>query len=135
MAAISTLTSETLTAPYVEGLLKWYLLNNEYEEQLSNPINRSQTTNNMRAISEHMSDVIKRVGGANNINKIFRIYKEVKNDIKNDTKRLINTKLVILARLQFGVYKLMEDNLDPHSLSDVLVGNSETKGLAEEIIK
>jgi|JI61114BRNA_FD_contig_31_1554899_length_858_multi_1_in_0_out_0_2 hypothetical protein len=61
----------------------------------------------MRNLSEYVSDVIKKIGGANNINKIFKLYGEIKEDIKKDIKRLKSTKHSILSRLQYGVFKLL----------------------------
>jgi hypothetical protein len=43
----------------------------------------------------------------------------------------LNSKHLILKRLQFGVLKLMENNLFPDNLSEVLVGKAENKGLIE----
>jgi hypothetical protein len=76
--ATTKLLSESLSPSEVDYILKWYLLNNEYEPHLSNPINRSQSINNMKQIAEYISELIKKIGGAKNINKIFNIYTEIK---------------------------------------------------------
>lgn len=114
--------------------MKWYLLNNEYEEHLSNPINRSQSVSNLKMAAERVANVINSIGGAKNINKIFSMYTEIKENIKKDSKRLHSTKHLILNRLQYGVVKLMEANLDTQSLTEVLIGGENTKGIIEEII-
>lgn len=44
----SELDESSLSSAEVEGIVKWYLLNNEYEEHLSNPINRSQSVSNLK---------------------------------------------------------------------------------------
>lgn len=76
----------------------------------------------MRNLSQYVNNIIKKLNGTN-INKIFKIYAEIKQDIKKDNKRLTNTKYNILARLQYGVYKLMENNLESKSLTELLIGN------------
>lgn len=90
-----------------DNLLKWYLLNNEYEATLSNPINRSQSITYIKQLSEYVSDAIRMVGGAKNINKIFKIYTNIKEEIKKDHKRLAHAKALVLERLQYGVFKLI----------------------------
>lgn len=113
----SELDERSLSPVEVESIVKWYLLNNEYEEHLSNPMNRSQSVSNLKTAAERVSTAINWIGGAKNINKIFNMYTEIKDDIKKDSKRLHSTKHLILNRLQYGVCKLMEANLDTESLT------------------
>lgn len=47
---------------------------------------------------------------------------------------MISSKSLILNRLQYGVFKLIESSVEVGNLTDVLVGSSQSKGLAEEII-
>lgn len=62
---------------------------------------------NIKTIAEKVRDIVHRIGGAKNINSIFTLYTEIKEDIKKDSKRLLSTKNLILNRLQYGVCKLM----------------------------
>lgn len=116
------LDEKSFSSSEIESIVKWYLLNNDYEEHPSNPLNRSQSVSNMKAIIQRVSEVINWVGGAKNITKVLNIYSELKENVKKDSKRLNSTKYLILNRLQHGVCKLLQNNLEHESLTEVLVG-------------
>ena len=62
----------------IEALVKWYLLNNNYELNMSNPVNRSPAVMSIREIAESVSMILKKCGSACTINEILRKYAQIK---------------------------------------------------------
>lgn len=48
---------------------------------------------------------------AKNIYQIFRIYTELKDNIRQDRNRLAAARNLVLGRLEFGVFRLVEGSL------------------------
>ena len=114
--------AETMTPEEIEAMVKWYLLNNSYELNATNPVNRSPSVNQMREIADTVAEILQKAGHLCSISKILLICTHIKEFIKKDHRKLLSEKYLILNRLQHGVSKLLEKSVDPEGLTKVLIG-------------
>ena len=115
-----------------ETLVRWYLSNNDYELIATNPVNRSASVNEIKEIGEIIKELLSTKSLS--ISAILSIYTQMKEKIKNNHNKLLSCKHIELNRLQYGVEKLVNKNVDSQELTEVLMGKDGNKGIFHNIL-
>lgn len=97
----------------------WYLQNNSYEKNITNPVIRSQAVQYMTNLSENVLELLTKSHENSpalvsfiSIKNILEIFNIIKERIKKDSYSLKSSKFLLLNRIKAGVSKLLENSVN-----------------------